>query len=194
MSIRPTIQQVEFLAELRHQPQSASLWQSTTVDRMIRPATPTDVPTLVALIEELADFERARSEVEIDEAMLTSALFGPEPGLYAKVAVDADDAIIGTALYFRSFSTWTGHSGIYLEDLYVRPAHRGKGVGKQLLIALAKLAVETGCRRLEWSVLDWNEPAIAFYRSIGAIAMDEWTRYRLAGSALEGFATLMPAS
>jgi GNAT superfamily N-acetyltransferase len=134
---------------------------------MIRAATAADVSKLVALIEELAEYERARSEVEIDETMLATALFGKEPSLYARVAIDDEGEVIGMAMYFRSFSTWTGHPGIYLEDLYVRPEHRGKGVGKALLIALAKLAVETGCRRLEWSVLDWNEPAIAFYRSIG---------------------------
>jgi GNAT superfamily N-acetyltransferase len=98
------------------------------------------------------------------------------------------------ALYFRSFSTWTGWPGIYLEDLYVRPEHRGTGVGKELLITLAKLAMDQGCRRLEWAVLDWNESAIAFYRSIGAVAMDEWTRYRLAGTALQEFAALPTAT
>lgn len=157
---------------------------------MIRPALESDVAPLLALIEELAEYERARSEVEIDEAMLSDALFGPEPSLYARIATGDDGEIIGMALYFRTFSTWTGRPGIYLEDLYVRPEHRGTGVGKELLVTLAKLAMKQGCRRLEWAVLDWNESAIAFYRSIGAVAMDEWTRYRLAGTALQEFAAL----
>lgn len=163
---------------------------SDTVGRMIRPALESDVAPLLALIEELAEYERARSEVEIDEAMLSDALFGPEPSLYARIATGDDGEIIGMALYFRTFSTWTGRPGIYLEDLYVRPEHRGTGVGKELLVTLAKLAMKQGCRRLEWAVLDWNESAIAFYRSIGAVAMDEWTRYRLAGTALQEFAAL----
>ena len=154
---------------------------------MIRVATRADVPVLIELIRELAEFERARHEVEIDETMLEHALFSSEPSLFARVAT-ADDLVIGMALYHRSFSTWTGLPGIYLEDLYVRPACRGQGAGKALLASLARLALEDGCGRLEWSVLDWNESAIAFYRSIGAVAMDEWTRYRLAGSALWDFA------
>ena len=154
---------------------------------MIRAATRADVPVLIELIVELATFERARDEVEITEAMLANALFGPEPSAFAKVA-SVDEVVVGMALYYRSFSTWTGLPGIYLEDLYVRPGHRGIGIGKALLASLARLAVDDGCGRLEWSVLDWNEPAIAFYRSIGAVATEEWTRYRLAGSALEGFA------
>ncbi|MGA2528886.1 MAG: GNAT family N-acetyltransferase [Acidimicrobiales bacterium] len=153
---------------------------------MIRPAAPADVPVLVELIVELAEFEKARDRVEIDTAALERALFGQEPSAFARVAVDAD-LVVGMALYYRSFSTWTGRPGIYLEDLYVRPSHRGTGFGKALLGALARLALEEGCARLEWSVLDWNEPAIAFYRSIGAVATDEWTRYRLDGPALAEF-------
>ncbi|MGA2802919.1 MAG: GNAT family N-acetyltransferase [Acidimicrobiales bacterium] len=154
---------------------------------MIRAATQVDIPVLVELIGELAEYERARDEVEIDDVMLERALFGPEPSAFARVAT-ADDLIVGMALYYRSFSTWTGLQGIYLEDLYIRPAHRGLGIGKALLASLARLALDEGCSRLEWSVLDWNAPAIAFYRSIGAAAMDEWTRYRLAGPALTDFA------
>jgi GNAT superfamily N-acetyltransferase len=153
---------------------------------MIRPAAPADVPVLVELIVELADFEKARDQVEIDTAMLERALFGEEPSAFAKVAVDGD-LVVGMALYYRSFSTWTGRPGIYLEDLYVRPSHRGGGFGKALLGTLARLALEEGCARLAWSVLDWNEPAIAFYRSIGAVATEEWTRYRLDGPALAEF-------
>jgi GNAT superfamily N-acetyltransferase len=161
---------------------------SDTVEKVIRAATRADIPVLVELIGELAEYERARGEVEIDDMMLDRALFGPEPSAFARVAM-ADDLIVGMALYYRSFSTWTGRPGIYLEDLYVRPAHRGLGVGRALLASLARLSLDEGCRRLEWSVLDWNEPAIAFYQSIGAVATDEWTRYRLDGSALEDFAS-----
>jgi GNAT superfamily N-acetyltransferase len=155
---------------------------------MIRPAKPSDVPVLFELITELAEYERALKEVEIDEAMLERALFGPEPSAFARVATATGGLVVGMALYYRSFSTWTGLPGIYLEDLYVRPPHRGLGLGKALLASLARTALEEGWARLEWSVLDWNEPAIAFYRSIGAVATDEWTRYRLAGPALSEFA------
>jgi len=157
---------------------------------VIRAASRADVPVLIALIAELATYERASDEVKVTEAMLAHALFGSEPSAFARVAI-ADEVVVGMALYYRSFSTWTGLPGIYLEDLYVRPTHRGSGIGKALLASLARLAVDEGCGRLEWSVLDWNEPAIAFYRSIGAVATDEWTRYRLAGSALNDFAALV---
>ncbi len=160
---------------------------SDTVQRMIRAATQADIPVLVELIGELAEYERARDEVEIDDTMLERALFGPEPSAFARVAT-SDELVVGMALYYRSFSTWTGRPGIYLEDLYVRPAYRGLGVGRALLASLARLALDEDCRRLEWSVLDWNKPAIAFYQSIGAVATDDWTRYRLDGSALEDFA------
>ncbi len=154
---------------------------------MIRPASRHDVPVLVELVRELATYERASEEVEIDEISLERALFGPEPSAFALVATSGD-SVFGMAIYYRSFSTWTGRPGIYLEDLYVRPAHRGLGVGKALLTCLAQRALEDGCRRLEWSVLDWNKPAIAFYESIGAVATDDWTRYRLSGSVLRDFA------
>ena len=139
------------------------------------------------LIGELAEYERARDQVEIDDEMLERALFGPEPSAYARVA-SLDDLVVGMALYYRSFSTWTGRPGLYLEDLYVRSEYRGLGMGRALLASLARLALDEGCRRLEWSVLDWNQPAISFYRSIGAVATDEWTRYRLDGLALRRFA------
>jgi len=160
---------------------------SNTVEMMIRAALPNDVPILVQLIRDLAAYERALDEVRITEEVLGEALFAPEPGLFARVAVSGDD-VLGMALYHRNFSTWTGTAGIYLEDLYVRPDHRGRGVGRSLLVELARLAVQMDWRRVEWSVLDWNESAIEFYRSIGAVAMDEWTRYRLAGDALRDFA------
>lgn len=156
---------------------------------MIRPAEPSDVPVILALIGELAGYERAPDRVEINRTLLERALFGPEPSAFCRVATERG-AVVGMAIYYRSFSTWTGYPGLYLEDLYVRESHRGRGFGKALLASLARLAVEEGCRRLDWSVLEWNEPAIGFYRSIGAVAVDDWIRFRLEGSALEGFATL----
>lgn len=154
---------------------------------VIRLAEPTDVPAIIELIGELAEYERARDRVEIDRVLLERALFGPEPSAFCRVAT-AGGEVVGMAIYYRSFSTWTGYPGLYLEDLYVREPYRGRGYGKALLACLARLAVEEGCRRLEWSVLDWNEPAIAFYRAIGAVATDDWTRYRLDGAALHSFA------
>jgi GNAT superfamily N-acetyltransferase len=156
---------------------------------MIRPATPTDVPVLVELIKQLADYEHAAGEVEIDDSLLERALFGPDPSAAAVVATSGG-AVVGMALYYRTFSTWTGRPGIYLEDLYVRPEHRGLGLGRALLADLAQRALGEGCARLEWSVLDWNKPAIGFYESIGAVATDDWTRYRLSGSVLRVFAGL----
>ncbi len=150
---------------------------------MIRPARPDDVPAIVGLIGDLAEYERARHEVQIDADRLGAALFGPAPAVFAHVA-DVDGDVVGFALWFLSFSTWVGHHGIYLEDLYVRPEHRGAGHGKELLATLARIAVERGYGRLEWAVLDWNAPALAFYRSLGAATMDEWTVHRLAGDAL----------
>jgi GNAT superfamily N-acetyltransferase len=155
---------------------------------VIRPVVPADLRELVDMIRSLADYERALDEVEVDETTLAQALFGEEPSVFARVAL-ADGHIAGMAIYFRSFSTWTGRSGIYLEDLYVRPTHRGRGIGRALLTELARLAVAGGCPRLEWSVLDWNAPAITFYRSIGAVPMEEWTRYRLSGAALRALAS-----
>lgn len=150
---------------------------------MIRPATPADVPTILALVRELAAFEREPDAVEATEPMLAQALFGEPPAAEAVVA-EEDGATVGFALFFHNFSTWTGRRGLYLEDLYVTPPARGRGVGKMLLRHLAALAVERGCARFEWSVLDWNADAIAFYRSVGAVGMDEWTVQRLSGEAL----------
>jgi GNAT superfamily N-acetyltransferase len=151
------------------------------------------VPVLTELIVELAQYERSPEHVEIDKVMLEHALFGPEPSAFARVAI-VQDVVVGMAIYYRSFSTWTGRPGIYLEDLYVRPAHRGLGLGKALLASLARTTVEEGGARLEWSVLDWNKPAIAFYESIGALTTDDWTRYRLADSALREFASFEDAA
>jgi GNAT superfamily N-acetyltransferase len=157
----------------------------------IRSARPEDVPRLVEMIGDLAEYERARHEVEIDDEMLDAVLFGREPSAFVLV-LDIAGELAGFALYFRSFSTWTGHSGIYLEDLYVDPRYRKAGLGRSLLVALAQIAVNQGCRRLEWSVLDWNAQAIAFYRSLGALPLEEWTRFRLAGSALSTLALGRP--
>ena len=155
---------------------------------MIRTATPSDVPEIHRLVCDLAEYEKARDQVEATPELLHRALFGPDAAAYAHVAeIDEPGGgtrIVGFALWFLNFSTWTGRHGIYLEDLYVRPEFRGGGHGRALLTELARICVERGYRRLEWSVLDWNEPSIGFYESLGAIAMDEWTVYRLTGDAL----------
>jgi GNAT superfamily N-acetyltransferase len=149
----------------------------------VRPATPADVPAILQLIVDLAVYEREPDAVKATVAGLTATLFGPAPTAEAIVA-EADGTVVGMALFFTNYSTWSGRNGIYLEDLYVTTEARGSGLGKALLARLAALAVERGCARLEWSVLDWNEPAIGFYRSIGAVPKDEWTVYRLDGAAL----------
>ena len=149
----------------------------------IRPATPADLPLIAELIRELADYEKLAHEVRFDEAVLAAKLFGARP--YAEVVIGELSGIPqGFALFFHNFSTFEGRPGIYLEDLFVRPSARGSGLGKALLSHLAALAVERDCARLEWSVLDWNAPSIAFYRSIGAFPMDGWTVQRLTGQAL----------
>ena len=151
----------------------------------IREATPADVPEILAMIHELADYEKAPHEVVATPGLLRDALFGPDPAVYALMADDDETgAVVGFALWFRNFSTWLGRHGVYLEDLYVRPSHRGHGYGKALLQELARIAVERGYGRFEWWVLDWNTPAIDFYRSIDAVPMDEWTVYRVTGDAL----------
>ncbi len=150
----------------------------------IRPAQETDLDTIIELIHALADYEREPDAVELERETLRRHLFGPRP--YAEVLIAETDAgeSAGFALFFHNFSTWKGKPGIWLEDLFVRPELRGHGYGRALLASLAALAVERDCGRLEWSVLDWNEPSIGFYRSLGALAMDEWTTYRLTGDAL----------
>lgn len=155
---------------------------------MIRPATPNDVPAIAKLIRDLAEYEKLAHAVVLDEAKLREHLFGPRP--YAEVLMAEDaGAVVGFALFFHNYSTFRGRPGIYLEDLFVIPAARGKGFGKALLVALAKLAVERDCARVEWSVLNWNEPSIRFYKSLGAVPMDEWTVYRLTDDALTKLAT-----
>lgn len=151
---------------------------------MIRQAVTQDVPSIIEMIRELADYEKALPEAKATEEQLREALFGAEPAVFAHIAEDASGETVGFALWFRNFSTWTGTHGIYLEDLYVRPAARGGGHGKALLTELARIAVERGYGRFEWSVLDWNEPSIGFYKSLGAEPMAEWTVFRLAGEAL----------
>ena len=154
----------------------------------IRPARPSDVPRIHELIVELATYERAADEVRSTPAQLHEALFGPQPAAYALVA-EVDGLVVGFALYFRNFSTWEGVHGIYLEDLFVAPEQRGRGLGKALLVALAEIAVERGYARVEWAVLNWNQPSIDFYNSLGAVPLDEWTVYRLTGPALQRVAT-----
>ncbi|MFF4031942.1 GNAT family N-acetyltransferase [Streptomyces sviceus] len=151
---------------------------------MIRPATPADIPAIHSLIRELADYERALEEVRATEEQLHEALFGPHPAAYAHVATDPTDTVVGYAIWFLNFSTWRGVHGIYLEDLYVRPTARGTGHGKALLTELARICVDRGYQRLEWSVLNWNTPAIDFYKSLGAHPQDEWTVYRLTDETL----------
>src|SRR5512139_16265 len=148
----------------------------------LRPATAADLPLIAALIRELADYERLADEVRFDEAVLGEKLFGPRP--YAEVVIGEIDGVAqGFALFFHNFSTFEGKPGIYLEDLFVRPEARGAGLGKAFLQHLARLAVERDCARLEWWVLDWNEPAIRFYKALGAKSMDEWTTFRVDGEA-----------
>ncbi|MBL8865604.1 MAG: GNAT family N-acetyltransferase [Planctomycetia bacterium] len=156
---------------------------------MIRPATPADVPTIVALIRALADYEKLTHEVVLDEDRMREHLFGPRP--YAEVLMaEVEGRSVGFALFFHNYSTFLGRPGIYLEDLFVLPEHRGHGLGKALLVALAKLAAERECGRLEWAVLDWNEPSIRFYESLGAVAKKEWIIYRTTGEALAKLARM----
>ena len=157
----------------------------------IRKATPADLGDILQLIRDLAAYEREPDAVKATVESLYGTLFGPTPTAEAIVADGGDEfggEVVGVALYFTNFSTWSGRDGLYLEDLYVRPEARGTGLGKALLRRLARIAVARGCARVEWSVLDWNEPAIRFYRSLGAVAKDEWTVYRLDGDALRSFA------
>jgi GNAT superfamily N-acetyltransferase len=154
----------------------------------VRPAHPDDVPAMVGLVRELAAYERAEHEARMTVDQLHTALFGERPALFGHVAVGADGAVVGLALWFLNFSTWRGTHGIYLEDLYVSPASRGTGLGRELLRTLAQVCVDRGYARLEWTVLDWNTPSIDFYRAAGAEPMDEWTVHRLTDGALTRFA------
>ncbi len=149
----------------------------------IREATPSDVPAIDALVRELAAYERAPDAVEATAEDLAAALFGPDPRVFCHVA-EADGRVVGMALWYVTYSTWKGRHGIWLEDLYVTPGQRGRGAGQALLRTLASECVRRGYPRLEWWVLDWNEPSIGFYRSLGAVPQDEWTVFRLDGEAL----------
>lgn len=153
----------------------------------IRPAAPDDISHILAFIRELADYEREPESAIVTEADLLRDGFGPVKRFHCLIA-SSEDQPAGFALYFYNYSTWRGHAGIYLEDLFVRPAFRGKGIGKALLSAVAAIAVAEGCPRLEWAVLDWNLPAIDFYRSVGAEPMSEWTTMRLSGDGLASIA------
>jgi GNAT superfamily N-acetyltransferase len=150
---------------------------------MIRPATAEDTPTICRLIRGLAEYERLTHAVALDEGQLRAHLFGPRPFAEVLLAEEAG-AVVGFALFFHNYSTFVSQPTLYLEDLFVEPAYRGKGHGKALLRAAARLAVERGCGRLEWSVLNWNDPAIRFYEALGAVPLDEWTVYRLTGEPL----------
>ncbi|MFJ2440517.1 GNAT family N-acetyltransferase [Streptomyces sp. NPDC087658] len=157
---------------------------------MIRTATIADVPVLHAMIRELAAYEKCLDEARASEEQLREALFGERPAVYAHIAESAEGEPVGFAIWFLNFSTWRGVHGIYLEDLYVRPDRRGGGHGRALLAELARICVERGYERLEWSVLNWNEPTIAFYRSLGALPQDEWTVFRLTDGALGALGAL----
>jgi GNAT superfamily N-acetyltransferase len=154
----------------------------------VRPIVPADVPAVVGLVRELAAYERAEHEALMTEQQLHDALFATAPALFGHVAQTRDGAVAGFALWFLNFSTWRGTHGIYLEDLFVLPEHRGTGLGRELLRTLAEVCVARGYSRLDWSVLDWNAPSIAFYRAAGAVPLDDWTVFRLTDEALGRFA------
>ena len=150
----------------------------TPLDFQIRPARVNDVPIILQLIRDLATYERAPDEVVATEEQLIDVFFGERPVAEVLLAFERESPV-GFAVYFYSFSTWLARSGLYLEDLFVKPEKRGKGYGRALLVELAKIARDRGCGRMEWAVLDWNEPAIKFYRALGATPMHEWTVFRL---------------
>jgi GNAT superfamily N-acetyltransferase len=159
----------------------------------IRPAAEHEMPEVLGFIRELAMYERLGDQVVATESGLAAALFGPRP--YAEVVFAClDGTPVGFALFFHNFSTFLGKPGLYLEDLFVRPAARGHGIGKRLLAWLAHTALERGCARLDWAVLDWNEPSIGFYRALGAVAQNEWTTFRLSGEALARLASQVTES
>lgn len=159
----------------------------TSDEFVIRRSTPADVPKIATLIRELATYERAADQAVATDAQLLNALHGTDAHVHCHVA-EVGDHVVGLALWFLNFSTWQGRSGIYLEDLYVQPDYRHRGIGRQLLTTLAQLCLERDYGRLQWWVLDWNDPAIDFYTRCGAEAMDEWTTFRLSGQALINFA------
>ena len=154
----------------------------------LRRATPYDLDTIIELIHGLAEYEGEPDAVRLEREEFANHLFGERRYAEVILAETEAGANAGFALFFHNFSTWTGKPGIYLEDLFVRPELRGRGYGKAMLVELARIAVDRGCGRLEWSVLDWNEPSIGFYKSLGAVPMDEWTVFRVSGAALEQLA------
>lgn len=156
---------------------------------VIRPAAPGDEALVLSLVRELAEYEELAHQVEATEAGLAEALFGPSPRVFCDIA-EKDGAPAGFALWFYTFSTFRGRHGIYLEDVFVRPAFRGLGIGRALLERLAARCAAEGLGRFEWSVLNWNAPSIAFYKSLGAVAMDGWTMYRMDGDALARLGTV----
>ena len=155
----------------------------TEVIMSIREAQSHDVADILRLIKDLALYEKAPQEVVATDAHLTQALFSPNPHVFAHV-IEAEERVIGVAIWFLNFSTWQGRHGIYLEDLYIEPEYRGRGYGLEMLKHLAKICIERGYGRFQWWVLDWNSPSIEFYKSQGAVAMDEWTVFRVSGDAL----------
>ena len=157
-------------------------------DFQIRPARVEDVPVILGLIRDLATYERAPDEVTATKEQLVDVLFSERPAAEVLLAFEGESPV-GFAVYFYNFSTWLGRPGLYLEDLFVKPEKRGKGYGRALLVELAKIARDRGCGRMEWAVLDWNEPAIEFYRTLGAKPMDEWTVFRLTGDGIEKLAS-----
>jgi GNAT superfamily N-acetyltransferase len=157
----------------------------------IVPATPQDVPAVLAMIEALADYEQLRPLCVATEGDLRAALFGSRPAAEVLVGWEAQTAV-AFALFFHNFSTFLGRKGLYLEDLFVRPPYRRRGYGRALLMHLARIAMDRGCGRFEWAVLDWNAPAIAFYQSLGAVLLPDWRIVRLTGPALSGLATAPP--
>ena len=156
-------------------------------DFQIRPATVNDLSVILKLIRDLAEYERAPNDVVATEEGLREVLFGERPSAEVVLAMEGENAV-GFAVFFHNFSTWLGRAGLYLEDLFVRPDARGKGYGRALLVHLAKIAAERGCGRMEWAVLDWNEPAIKFYRALGAAPNEEWTIFRLTRDKIEKLA------
>jgi GNAT superfamily N-acetyltransferase len=158
-----------------------------TASLRIAPAAQSDVPVILSFIRKLAEYEKMSHLVVATEENVREHVFGTNPVAEVLLAY-WDEEPVGFALYFRNFSTFLGQAGIYLEDLFVEPGQRGKGIGKALLARLAKIAIERGYGRLEWAVLDWNTPSIDFYRSLGAVPLDEWTGYRLNGEALDRLA------
>ena len=154
----------------------------------IRSAGPGDIQVILDLIRDLAIYEKEEDQARATADQINDALFSPTPTAWCELVEDSSGEAAGFALWFKNYSTWTGTPGIYLEDLFVKPEFRGKGYGKALLIHLAKKCIDNGWHRFQWWVLDWNEPSIEFYKSLGAVPMDEWTVYRVSGAALENLA------